>query len=107
MFVKLAEITQLDEKTLVEKALKLTEETGEVAEAVLSYSNAYACGYKGKTNEDIKEECVDVIIMALSIIAQTNNYSIPTKEVIDMMITKMDKWESKVIENKLNIEGGK
>ena len=57
------EITYQDKKTLSERALKLSEETGEVAEAVLSYTNACGCSYKHKTRKDILEECTDVIII--------------------------------------------
>lgn len=50
-----------DEKNSTQKCLKCTEELGELDEAILSYSKAHACSYKGKTEEDVLEEACDVI----------------------------------------------
>ncbi|MEG2985747.1 MAG: MazG-like family protein, partial [Peptostreptococcaceae bacterium] len=70
-FKDIEKLTVIDKKTLVERTLKLSEEVGEVAQAVLSYSDACGCGYKNKTKEDVVEECLDVIIVASAIIAQS------------------------------------
>ena len=59
------EITYQDKKTLSERALKLSEETGEVAEAVLSYTNACGCSYKHKTRKDILENFSEEHLEAL------------------------------------------
>jgi NTP pyrophosphatase (non-canonical NTP hydrolase) len=82
-----------EKKTLIQRALKLTEETGEVAEAVLSYTDSPGCGYKQKTREDVMEECVDVIIMATSIIA---NLEFKDEDVASTFVKKMTKWEAKM-----------
>lgn len=87
------EVNTLEKKTMIEKALKLSEETGEVAEAVCSYMDVAGCGYKNKTEADVVEESLDVVIMALSIAFST---SMSDREIRDIMLKKIDKWESKI-----------
>ncbi len=91
--LRLKELSRKEPKTIIEKALKLTEETGEVAEAVLSFCKVSGCGYKNKTAEDVVEECLDTIIMASSIIAVLG---VSDRDVLRMMNTKLNKWESKM-----------
>ena len=55
-FEELSRLTEIDKKTLLERTLKLSEEAGEVAQAMLSYSNACGCGYKKRSKEDLVEE---------------------------------------------------
>lgn len=66
----LKKLSLLDKKNLVEASLKLTEEVGEVAEAILSCTKVHGCEYKTKTPEDIVEEVTDVIIVGFSILHQ-------------------------------------
>ena len=87
----LKSLSAKEKKTLIQRALKMTEETGEVAEAVLSYTDSPGCGYKQKTREDVMEECVDVIIMATSIIA---NLEFKDEDVASTFVKKMTKWEA-------------
>lgn len=56
-----------DKKTLSQKALKVAEETGELAKAVLPYDNAFATTHKFKTAEHVLEEVVDVMLSAISL----------------------------------------
>lgn len=92
------ELTKLDKKTLVERALKLTEEVGEVAESVLSYTNACGCGYKDKNKDDVIEECVDAIIVSLSIISQANDNNIPEDKIKSIFNEKLGKWKKTSLE---------
>lgn len=88
------DISKLEKKSMVERALKLSEECGEVAEAVLSEQQACGCSYKNKSKHDIAEECVDVIIIALSII-ESAGYEIEG-DLIELYKSKLDKWERKI-----------
>lgn len=63
-------LSRLDPKTLQERTLKLSEEAGEVAQAVLSATGAPGSAYKGLTLDDVREEAVDAAIVALAILAQ-------------------------------------
>lgn len=86
-------LSDKETKTFIQRALKLSEETGEVAEAVLSYMDAPGCGYKKKEESDVVEESIDVIIMALSIIFKT---TASDEDVLNTFRTKLAKWESKM-----------
>jgi NTP pyrophosphatase (non-canonical NTP hydrolase) len=90
---RIQKLTTLEKKSLVLKALKLSEETGEVAEAVLSFEEASGSEYKQKTASDIVEECVDVIIVATSII---NSLTMDDAGVKNLFDIKLDKWENKM-----------
>jgi len=94
-FKKIFEASRHDQKTLVEKALKLAEESGEVAQAMLSYMNAPACGYKGKNKENVIEECWDCIITAASIIFQVEDGKVDGEFSTDMRDKKLNKWIAK------------
>lgn len=84
-------LTEADTKTLEQRALKLSEETGEVSNAMLSYIKASGCDYKNLGKEDITEECVDVITVAFSILF---DIGVEDEDIFDMFIKKLSKWES-------------
>ncbi len=87
------ELTQRDEKTLQERTLKLSEEAGELAQAVLSFSKAPGSTYKNHTRDDVREEAVDAAIVALSILAQTCTSKDEFNEELDrLMDLKCTKW---------------
>lgn len=94
-FKEIESLTKLDKKTLVERTLKLSEEVGEVSQAVLSYSKACGCEYKNKTKEDVVEECLDVIIVASSIISQSCENNVDLEEVKKIYDKKLSKWKEK------------
>ena len=94
-FEEISRLTEIDKKTLLERTLKLSEETGEVAQAVLSYSKACGCGYKNKSKEDLLEECIDVIIVASSIISQSYDNDVDIENVKRIYNKKLVKWKEK------------
>lgn len=93
VFRRLHSLAFRDEKTLYEFLAKLFEEAGEVAEAVLSATGAPGCGYKNKTEKDILEEGCDVIIVASALLFSRG---MTTKDLIETLHMKMDKWEEKL-----------
>ena len=77
-------------KTAMQLILKLMEESGEVAEALLSYEKACGCAYKEKTLEDVGEEAVDVLLVILAFMTRIGM----TKEQIKLVVeTKLTKWQ--------------
>ncbi len=98
-FKEIQKLTKIDKKNILERTLKLSEESGEVAQAVLSYTNACGCGYKSKTNKDVIEECIDVIIVASSIICQSSNEDMNLCEVEKIYKSKLCKWKEKCENN--------
>jgi len=56
-----------DKKSLAEKALKVSEEQGELAKAVLPYVSAYATNHRFVDKYKILEEVADTILASISI----------------------------------------
>lgn len=61
-------LTKLDRKTLTQKALKLSEECGEVSASVLPYEQAPGTMHKFVHKDSIAENCTDVMLVALSML---------------------------------------
>ena len=78
-----------DKKTLSQKALKNTEECGELAKAILPYDGAYGTNHRFTDKDKILEEVADVILTAISI-AYDLGYS--TDDIEEMIDTKSNKW---------------
>lgn len=89
----IAVVTAMDSKTLEQKGLKLGEEAGEVAQAILSYNDACGCGYKNKGREDVIEECADAVIVAMSIMFEVGG---SLEEFSEVFHEKMKKWQNKI-----------
>ncbi|MCZ0702430.1 NTP pyrophosphatase (non-canonical NTP hydrolase) [Natronobacillus azotifigens] len=91
----LKKVRQLSQepKTLEQMALKLSEEAGETAQAVLSYRKASGSEYKQLGINDVKEECVDVILVTLAILYKLSDSD---DEFYDLANKKIEKWESNI-----------
>lgn len=89
MVVRVDEVAGKEKKSLLQRSLKLSEETGELAQAVLSYEKAPGCAHKNKTAADVAEEAIDVAQVALSIALMFLD-SAGVEEVMDR---KLAKWE--------------
>lgn len=89
---KIKNLSLQEKKSLEQIGLKLTEETGECCQALLSAFNANGCGYKKFTTDDVKEECVDLILVALSLFYKLNGN---TEELLNVTESKMKKWQEK------------
>lgn len=85
---------KFEKKTKEQLALKLTEEAGEVSEAVLSAEDAPGCGYKGKGPLDVKEEAVDTILCAIALFGK---YGGTKEELAEIMHRKNQKWLTKAL----------
>lgn len=91
LFKEIETLAQLEPKSLTEMALKLSEETGEVAQAILSLTNASGSNYKELSTQDVQEECIDVILVATALFYKTK----PTTqtELIELLQEKSRKWK--------------
>lgn len=89
-------ITPRDRKTLLQRAAKLGEEAGEVLAEVLVLDGAHGTEYKNvydsstEIEAKIAEECVDVIIVASSILAQLETLD---EEIERLVSVKVQKWK--------------
>jgi len=89
-------LSTTDRKTPVEKALKLSEETGELAQAVLSCSGAHACAYKGHSRDEVIKEAADVIQCAISVVAKLfEEEGFPEDKFRSIFVEKLERWEAK------------
>lgn len=82
-------LSKQDRKTLSQKALKVAEETGELASVVLPLDNAYATTHRFVERQRILEESVDVVLTALSVAYDLNFTDV---EIEEMMFHKLEKW---------------
>ncbi|TYC60703.1 hypothetical protein FMN50_07175 [Rhodobacterales bacterium] len=91
------DLTRQDPKTLQERTLKLGEEAGELAQAVLTVTNAPGSTYKSHTLADVREEAADAAIVALSVLAQTCETREEFEAELDRLMTaKCAKWQEKL-----------
>jgi NTP pyrophosphatase (non-canonical NTP hydrolase) len=79
-----------DKKTLSQKALKVAEESGELAKVVLPFDNAAGTIHRFIEKSKILEESVDVILTAISI-AYELGYS--HEDIEEIMRLKAEKWQ--------------
>lgn len=97
LYKRIGEISKLDKKNLLERLGKGTEELGEMAQAILSYSNTSGCGYKNLGKDKVIEETVDLLLVVYSILS---DMECTEQEIKELANAKMNKWESKVREQK-------
>lgn len=77
-------------KTIEQMGLKLSEETGECAQALLSYVDAHGSAYKKLGIEDVMEECADVVLIAVSLYYKLGG---DNGTLAKDLQTKMAKWQ--------------
>ncbi|MBM7542674.1 MazG-like family protein [Amphibacillus cookii] len=82
-----------EKKTLEQMGLKLSEEVGETNQAILSYLKASGNAYKQLGLDDVKEECVDVMLIALALYFRLSESDDELKALIRK---KLKKWQEKV-----------
>jgi len=100
MNLKLIQTLSLREKkSLLERALKLQEETGELAEQILIHRQASGTKHKKKKLDGIREEAIDVILVALSIFFLENG---SIAELAQLLESKAKIWKQRQLIN----EGG-
>lgn len=75
--------------------MKLTEEVGELSQALLAYlgSTTASASASGTTREHVLEECCDVINNAMNIL---NRLGVSNEEAKAMFDRKLSKWEAKL-----------
>ncbi|UUV46111.1 MazG family protein [Bacillus phage vB_BanS-Thrax1] len=90
---KVYDLSIENEKSLEQIALKMSEEVGEVSQALLSHLKASGSTYKKLGAEDVIEECVDVMIVAYSLIYKLGGTD---ADIEKLMREKVNKWKEKV-----------
>lgn len=80
-----------DTKTLSQKALKATEEVGELAKAVLPYEGANCTNHRVPSGDKIIEECADIMLVAYSIMKVMG---CSLADIESAIRRKANKWET-------------
>lgn len=83
------QLSKADPKTLPQKTLKLSEESGELAKAVLAFTGADGSKHKFADKQKILEEVADVILVALSV---GYNLDFSSEQIENMLYQKSDYW---------------
>lgn len=96
-------LTDRDTKNLSQKGLKLSEECGELSKNILPYENAAGTLHRFVQKEKIADNCVDTILVALSI-AYSLGYS--DDDLAAIMLKKSMYWSS-LQENEKNVDMAK
>ncbi|MEO1771328.1 MazG nucleotide pyrophosphohydrolase domain-containing protein [Candidatus Enterococcus ferrettii] len=84
-----AEKEQKNEQQLV---LKLMEEVGETAQALLSSQKAPGSEYKHLTTEDVQEELADTLLVTLALFQKLG---VSNGQLHCLLRTKLAKWQAK------------
>ena len=95
-FKKIDKIVNKERKDIMQMALKLSEETGELSEAILSLTQASGSKYKNLGYADALEECVDVILISYALFQKLNEETDYAFDFNDILDTKISKWLKKI-----------
>ncbi|WP_017473473.1 MazG-like family protein [Amphibacillus jilinensis] len=89
---QIKQMSALEKKTLEQMGLKLSEEAGEVSQAILSHVKASGNAYKELGLDEVKEECVDVMLIAFALFFTLSQSE---EELKGLIGKKMKKWKEK------------
>lgn len=92
LFDYIQELSKRDKKSLTSKALKVSEEQGELAKAILPFESAYACRHRFVDKYKILEEVADTMLAAISI-AYDLDFS--HEDIFEMIDEKSQVWQSR------------
>lgn len=87
---KIQSLSLQEPKTLVERMVKLQEESGELAQEVLIANKTSGSQYKSSGPDGIRGECADAILVAMSIFFKTGGSA---EELSRLLDRKAEKWE--------------
>lgn len=86
-------LSEKEKKTLLQRLVKLMEESGELAEEALIATGASGSAYKEAGKDGVRGETADAILILLSIYQQSGG---SPQDLIETLDRKSQKWESKM-----------
>ncbi len=92
---RIEQLASLEPKSTMERMVKLQEEVGELAQEVLIHHQASGSSSKSPGVDGIAGECVDVIIVALSIFFKNGHTQDELKQLIEKKCEKWEKFQAK------------
>jgi len=90
LFQDIQNLSLHEKKSLLQRMVKLQEECGELAQEVLIHTNASGSQYKEKKEDTLKKECVDILLVVLSIYFQEKG---SVDELFSLLYEKKEKWK--------------
>lgn len=90
-FHKIQDYSIKESNSLLRRMVKSSEELGELSEAILCVEDPNNTSYELLTIKDVKEECVDVLLMVLSIFFD-KKINGTLFELTNLLHKKCDKW---------------
>jgi NTP pyrophosphatase (non-canonical NTP hydrolase) len=98
----LTRLSEEDPKTLMQLALKVAEEAGELAQAVLCLEQAPGTEHRGKTMCDVQEEATDVLLCAWAILVRSE---ISPASLQALVLRKAEKWQTAISQSHRHARG--
>jgi len=89
MLELIEKLSKQEIKTLLQRAVKLQEEVGELAQEILIHEKASGSQYKDSGADGILGECVDITLVALSIFFAAGGTKAELSETLER---KSQKW---------------
>lgn len=96
MFDRILNLMKSENKSILELALKLSEESGEVAQAILSLEKASGSVYKDIGVEEALEECVDTVLVSYVLFEKLKEKYESDSDFETVLNKKVNKWVSKM-----------
>jgi len=93
---KIQKLSLEEKKSLLERTIKLQEEVGELAQQVLIQTGSSGSHHKKAPTNDVKQEVVDVTLVALSIFFLEGGTPLELEKIVE---AKMGKWEASQLLN--------
>lgn len=91
-FNRIATLSKKQNTTIQNRVMKLSEEVGEVAGAVLKYTEAPGCTYRTATADNVVEEVIDVMLVAMSLLYELKG--VTQEDLEDVLGDKLLKWSA-------------
>lgn len=87
---KIRELSRKEKKGLLEKTVKLQEEVGELAEAILIRTKTAGSQYKKTAEKAVESEIADILLVSLDLFFSLTQ---DTHLLAELLIKKCQKWE--------------
>ena len=97
-YAQVKKLSLQEPKTLLQRMVKLQEEVGELAQEVLIDQKASGSQHKSEGPDGIKGECVDIILVALSIYFSQGGNEVDFEKHAEQKCLKWEKHQLKQVD---------
>lgn len=104
-FERIRRLTEQCNKTVEQRMMKLSEETGELARSLSIDLDAPGTQYREKIPDETLQEIADVFIVSASILNHHLSMSAQAPDFINMIHKKLNKWDN-ILKSELETTNG-